>query len=193
MRRGLFILGSCVSVLIIGLGTRASGDTGGTGGTGASPHHDASIGAPPPDASTSCWFTVSGGVTSRATWGATSSGVCTIDFFRDATKSQVRMFVIKGMSPELRSVKVSLRFVGGPMSGVDSPASMGPFVGDATVIGWNRVEWIARTQMQGTFRVDLTTIQPDEIHGSLEIDLPLSNLPTHAGHPLRLLTLRASF
>jgi hypothetical protein len=197
MRRGVFVVGSSVvGVLMIGLSTTASGDNGISGDDDVENHqlHDASPGTTTPDASNPCWFTASGGVMSRATWGATSSGVCGVRFI-DKSAAQVKQLDIEAFSPELRSVKIGLRFVRSPMSGLVTPdrTTTDPFVGDATVIGWDRVEWVARTRMQGTFRLDLTSIRPDELHGTVVVELPVSNLSPHQGNPLRLLTIRASF
>ncbi|MEZ4262405.1 MAG: hypothetical protein R3B36_25205 [Polyangiaceae bacterium] len=95
----------------------------------------------------------------------------------------------------------------GPSSGAATPGSYGsatlPFVGKATIVGANGIEWFGNAGLQGTFRLSLTSARRFrteagtslELHGTLELELPPANLmarhPSAPPHPP--LIFRASF
>ncbi len=146
----------------------------------------------------------------QASGAATSHGACSVRVIFDIAPDAAHNpsgFAIAASSQEIPSAKMWLRFGDGPPKpGVVKPRSFGsglPFVGEATIVGANGIEWFGNAGIQGTFRLSLTSARRFrteagtslELHGTLELELPPANLmarhPSAPPHPP--LIFRASF
>ena len=145
----------------------------------------------------------------HASGAATSQGACSARIIYDVAADaahDARGFEIAAASREIQSAKIWLRFLDGrPQSGVAQQGRFGavPFVGKATIVGANGIEWFGNAGIQGTFRLTLTSARRFrteagtslELHGTLELELPPANLmarhPSAPPHPP--LIFRASF
>ncbi|MEZ4262417.1 MAG: hypothetical protein R3B36_25265 [Polyangiaceae bacterium] len=147
----------------------------------------------------------------QASGAATSHGACSaravLDLAADGARNDEGL-EIEATSSELRSVNIWISFMDGrARSGAALPGAIRsptlPFVGKATIVGANGIEWFGNAGIQGTFRLSLTSARRFrteagtslELHGTLELELPPANLmarhPSAPPHPP--LIFRASF
>lgn len=154
-----------------------------------------------------CTFVVTGGLP--------STGDCTVRMFHRAgtdASGPSNGFVLDGDSPELQSIAIWVSFGDSPpTSGVVPPPPPPGFgyttppstlFGHAEVKARNGIEWVGISSVQGTFQMTVTSAKKIrleggtgyDIHGELEIEIPVSNLnSTNPRNKHRLLGLRASF
>jgi hypothetical protein len=101
-------------------------------------------------------------------------------------------------SPDLR-MDVTLLFVGRPSVGFQAEWPGGTIVYAKAHVVEHQIEWEASARVQGAFTVSLTSVRvirasgaiSYEVHGTLEADLPYSNLPL--GDPTKPVALQVSF
>ncbi len=200
--RAFRLAASCGGALCVAVAVSATTSTAGDASAQQATDGGARDSAPADASRAACSFQASG--------AATSHGACSVRIIFEVGRDGSGHgdgFAIVASSAEIHSATAWLRFMRGPSSGAATPGSYGsatlPFVGKATIVGANGIEWFGNAGLQGTFRLSLTSARRFrteagtslELHGTLELELPPANLmarhPSAPPHPP--LIFRASF